>query len=233
MPRQLDQLPADATSLARRVQDLERQVRELRAARRLSSAAVGTLRLYAGDGTVLAELGTDGGGGAGLWTRGGRQSARLSDGRLTFRPVEDGLVAVPASVDYDTAQSSVLTLASGAVEAGDRRALLALESGPGGTNPRASVQGVLTASNIVTGTATITPSAANAPTSLTVAGLNITGTNLRAYATAIDSSVGTNNLNNGVSGVGVTDITNASIKLWITRATVTPAVTVHWMVIAS
>ncbi|MFD9405386.1 hypothetical protein ACFWA4_42055, partial [Streptomyces sp. NPDC060011] len=122
MPRQLDQLPADATSLARRVQDLERQVRELRAARRLSSAAVGTLRLYAGDGTVLAELGTDGGGGAGLWTRGGRQSARLSDGRLTFRPVEDGLVAVPASVDYDTAQSSVLTLASGAVEAGDRRA---------------------------------------------------------------------------------------------------------------
>lgn len=41
MPRRTTQLPADATTLARRVQDLERQMRELRASRRASYADIG------------------------------------------------------------------------------------------------------------------------------------------------------------------------------------------------
>lgn len=60
MPRQLDQLPADTTSMARRLATLERDVKEMRAARRMTAASVGTLRVYADDGTtLLAELGPD------------------------------------------------------------------------------------------------------------------------------------------------------------------------------
>jgi hypothetical protein len=40
MPRRIDQLPPDATTLARRIAALEREVRELRASRRMSNATV-------------------------------------------------------------------------------------------------------------------------------------------------------------------------------------------------
>jgi hypothetical protein len=167
MARQLDQLPPDAKSLARRVQALERQVTELRAARRLTSATIGlvqtapdgsrvvlnqaskSLQVYDDDGTtLLAELGPqESGGGGGLWTR-GRQapnnfSAYLASGLLQFRPVENNLVQVPAGLSYDTDafQYSDFVLTSGSVGTSDHRALLILESIYSGATPYVYVQG--------------------------------------------------------------------------------------------
>ncbi|MEU7044926.1 hypothetical protein AB0A77_28260 [Streptomyces varsoviensis] len=54
MPTPADRLPADTTSLARRIADLEREVKELRAARRLESATIGGGGLRITDGGRLA-----------------------------------------------------------------------------------------------------------------------------------------------------------------------------------
>lgn len=168
MPRQVDQLPTDATSLARKVAALEKQVAELRAARRLSSATIGlvqtapdgsrvalnqatkSLEVYGEDGTtLLAQLGPEdsGDGGGGLWTRGLQEpnniSAYLASGLLQFRPVENGLVQVPGQMYYDTDafQYSDLTITSGSVGSSDHRALLILESLYAGATPYVYVQG--------------------------------------------------------------------------------------------
>src|SRR5438067_3642975 len=167
MARQLDQLPADTTTLARKVAALEKQVTELRAARRLTSATIGlvqtaqdgsrvvlnqaskSLQVYGDDGTtLLAELGPEsGGGGGGLWTRGLQEpnnfSAYLASGILQFRPVQDNLVCVPANITYDTDafQYSDFTLTSGSVGATDHRALMILESVYAGATPYIYVQG--------------------------------------------------------------------------------------------
>jgi hypothetical protein len=245
MPRQLDQLPSDPTTLARRLAALEREVRELRAARRMGSATISDLRLYSEDGaTLLAELGRESGagGGGGLWTRGlqepNNMSAFLGSGELAFRPVEDGLVAVPASIYYDSDafQYSDLTLTSGAVNPSDHRALLILESLFDGS-AHASVQGensspctfdvlgVLTASNIAYGQASITPSAANTPTSVTVNGLGLQGDTFYALATASTIAPGT-----AVTGVSTTNVTADGLTVWATR-TNTVLTLVNWMVI--
>lgn len=247
MPRQVDQLPPDATSLARRVQALERQVTELRAARRMGSATVGDLKLYSADGaTLLAELGRDTGtgGGGGLWTRGLQDplnmSAFLSSGELSFRPVEDNLVAVPASIYYnsDAFQYSDLILTSGAVGEKDHRALLILESlfdgtahasfqGENSTPITLDVLGTLTASNIAVGQVSITPSAANTPTSINVTGLAVEGVSLYAMATAATTVPGSQ-----VTGVGVTSVSATGLTVWVTR-TNTTATNVNWMVIGT
>jgi hypothetical protein len=263
MPRQLDQMPADAATLARKVAALERDVRELRAARRLTSATVGTLRtapdgarvelrqdskslqVYADDGeTLLAELGPeDGGGGGGLWTRGLQSpynmSAYLASGLLQFRPVQNGLVQVPASMYYnsDAFQYSDLTLTSGAVGSSDHRALLILESIYAGAIPYVYVQGdnstqcnmdvlgVLTASNIAYGQVSITPSAANTPTSINVTGLAMKGTTFYAMATPATTVPGSQ-----VTGVGVSSVSSTGLTVWATR-TNTTATNVNWLVI--
>ncbi|MFF1547164.1 hypothetical protein [Streptomyces sp. NPDC058291] len=244
MPRQIDQLPPDATSLARRIQALEREVKELRAARRMSAATVGTMRLYSADGqTLLAELSPeDGAGGGGLWTRGLQSpipmAAYLNSGQVRWRPVTDGMVQVPASAYYDTDafQYSNLTLTSGAVGATDHRALLILDSLYAGQVPYVYVQGenstqcnfdvlgVLTASNIAFGSVTITPSAANVPTSATVTGLGLKGTTFIAVASSTSTVPGTQ-----VTGVATSSVTAAGLTLWVTR-TNTTATVVNWMV---
>lgn len=245
MPRQVDQLPPDATALARRVHALEREVREIRAARRLRSAEFADLKLFSEDGaTLLAELGRDTGtgGGGGLWTRGLQDpinmSAFLSSGELSFRPVENNLVAVPASIYYDSDafQYSDLTLTSGAVGETHHRALLILESlfdgsahasfqGENSSPCTLDVLGVLTASNIATGSVSITPSAANTPTSVNVTGLALQGASFYAQATAATTVPGSQ-----VTGVGATSVTASGLTVWVTR-TNTTATTVNWMVI--
>lgn len=244
MPRQLDQLPPDATSLARRLVALERQMKELRAARRLGAATASRIRLYAADGTtLLAELGPDASGGGGLWTRGLQSplniSSYLGAGELSFRPVEDDLVAVPGSVTYnsDAFQYSDLTLNSGAVAATDHQALLRLESVFAGQTPYAYLQsenggecgldvsGILTAGSLAWGQAAITPSAANTPTSLAVTGLALKGTTFLGYATATTSTPGTQ-----VTGVSTTSVTASGLTVWATR-TNTSQVFVNWMVV--
>lgn len=167
MSRQIDQLPADATSLARKVAALERQVSELRASRRLVSATAGLIRtaatgarieisqetqslsVYAADGeTLLAELGPDMvDGGGGMWTRGLQEprnlSAYLAGGELRFRTVESNLIAEDSTLVYSTDGVSYadLILSSGAVGSSDKRALMLLETVAGGGAPFAYVTG--------------------------------------------------------------------------------------------
>lgn len=245
MPRQLDQLPSDPTTLARKIKALEDQVRELRGARRMTSASVGTLRIYSEDGnTLLAELGpeTGGDGGGGLWTRGLQDpvnfSAYLASGELVFRPVENDRVAVPAGITYDSDayQYTDLTLTSGQVAPSAHRALLILEStfeggypyvyvqGDNSTQCNMDVLGVLTASNIAYGQVTINPSAANTPTSVNVTGLGLKGTTFLGFATAATTVPGSQ-----VTGVGATSPSASGLTVWATR-TNTTATLVNWMV---
>ena len=263
MPRQLDQLPTDHTTLARKVAALEREVRELRASRRLTSATIGllqtapdgsrvvlnqdskSLQVYADDGeTLLAELGPEsGGGGGGLWTRGLQSpnnfSAYLASGILQFRPVENNLVQVPGNVSYDTDafQYSDLTLTSGAVGSTDHRAVLILEStydaqtpyeyvqGENSTPCNLDILGVLTASNIAYGSVTITPSAANTPTSANITGMSLMGSSFYAQVSAVSSVPGTQ-----VTGVSFNNLTSTGLTVWLTR-TNTTATVLNWMVI--
>lgn len=250
MARQLDQLPPDATSLARRLAALEREVREMRAARRMGSATVSDLRLYSDDGsTLLAELGRDTGlgGGGGLWTRGLQapinMSAFLGSGELAFRPVENGQVAVPASIYYDTDafQYSDLVLTSGAVKPSDHRALLILESLFDGT-AHVSVQGessapctfdvlgVLTASNIAYGTVSLTPATVNVPISTTVTGLTVQGSTFIAFTSPVTSRPGSTTTPDGVTGTSANGVTGTGLTVWMTRQSLTTT-TVNWLVI--
>jgi hypothetical protein len=101
------------------------------------------------------------------------------------------------------------------------------ESGGLVVDTGAAVAGVLTAGSIVTGRVTITPSAANTPTSVVVTGLNVQGATIRGFATASTTAPGT-----AVTGVGVTSISSTGLTVWVTRTTTT-ATGVDWMLIAS
>ncbi|MCF0086597.1 MULTISPECIES: hypothetical protein [unclassified Streptomyces] len=96
-----------------------------------------------------------------------------------------------------------------------------------------TVTGSLTAGNMATGSVSITPSAANTPTSALVT-YNVTGSTVRGFATAqttvpgVRAPVGSA----GVTGVGVSSVTNASMLVWVNRENTT-ATTVNWQVIGS
>ncbi|KPC69422.1 hypothetical protein ADL35_41895, partial [Streptomyces sp. NRRL WC-3753] len=96
-----------------------------------------------------------------------------------------------------------------------------------------SIAGTLSAGNIATGTVTITPSAAHTPTSASV-NFNVTGSTVRAYATAQTTVPGVRTPAGafGVTGVGVSSITNNSMLVWVNRENTT-ATNIHWMVIGS
>jgi hypothetical protein len=253
MPRQVEQLPADATSLARKVAALERQMTELRAARRMGTATVGRLRIYSEDGqTLLAELGPTDDGGGGLTTYGNLGGgeeipvvASLTSGELNFQPAQSHISDVPARVSYDTIpeSGSDLQFSSGSITETDWAAVLDLNSSAGG---RASVlvngfreldgagesgtcdmdvAGILTASSWAYGTVSITPSAANVPTSQVVSGLDVEGSTFYAFAAAQTAAPGSN-----VTGVGTTAVTSGGLTVWVTR-TNTTATVVNWMVI--
>jgi len=268
MPRQIDQLPTDATSMARRLAALEREVKELRASRRLGSATAGLIRtatdgarveisqatqaidVYAEDGTtLLAELGPESnGGGGGLWTRGLQapynMSAYLSSGELSFRPVQNGLVAVPAGVTYDTdsTQYADLILSSGALAQTDKPARILLETVFAGSDPyvyvtgaqsnqcNMDVNGVLTSLNMAYGTVTITPSAANTPTSSNVTGLNVKGATFFAFTSPVTSRPGSTGTPDGVTGTSANGISSTGLTVWLNRQNTT-ATSVNWMVI--
>lgn len=82
--------------------------------------------------------------------------------------------------------------------------------------------GKVAASNLASGHVTITPSAANTPTSINVTGLNLVGTP-RVVATAGTSLPGTQ-----VTGVGVTNVTTTGFTIWVTR-TNTTSTGVDWI----
>ncbi|MFF4276112.1 beta strand repeat-containing protein [Streptomyces sp. NPDC001536] len=95
------------------------------------------------------------------------------------------------------------------------------------TSSGLSVTGVFKAESIATGRVTITPSAANTPTSVTVTGLSLSGTTFRAVATPSTSVPGTS-----VTGVGVTNVSATGLTIWVTR-TNTTSTGIDWIVIAS
>lgn len=253
MPKQLDQLPPDATALARRLARLESEVKELRAARRMGSATVGTLKIYAADGqTLLAQLGPTADGGGGLQTYGHLGVSgeipvigSLSSGELNFRPAVDHVADVPARLSYDTIPETGqdIQLSSGSIKETDWAAILDLGSVAGGV-PTVSVSGfrevdgtgeagpcnldidgVLTSTNIAYGQVTITPSAANTPTSALVSGLGLRGSTFYGWATAQSVVPGSQ-----VTGVGITGISSTGCTVWATR-TNTTATVVNWLVI--
>lgn len=252
MPKQLDQLPNDPTTLARKIAALERQMTELRAARRMGSATVGRLRIYTEDGqTLLAELGPTGDLGGGLTTYGNLGAdeipvtASLTSGELTFQPVGSQIADVPARVSYDTVpeSGSDLQFSSGSTKETDWAAVMDLNSATGGrasalfngfrdldgsgeTGPcDLDLTGILTAASWAYGTVTITPSAANTPTSQVVSGLDVQGSTFYAFAAAQTAAPGSN-----VTGVGTTAVTAGGLTVWVTR-TNTTATVINWMVI--
>ncbi|WP_030756522.1 hypothetical protein [Streptomyces sp. NRRL F-5135] len=89
------------------------------------------------------------------------------------------------------------------------------------------VNGMLTAGNIASGHSTITPSAVNTPTSITVTGFSLAGSTFRAVATANTSAPGTN-----VTGVGCTNVTATSMTLWLTRTNIV-ATGIDWIVMSA
>ncbi len=93
----------------------------------------------------------------------------------------------------------------------------------------AAVSGILSAGSIAMGTVAITPSAANTPTSATVSGLSVQGTNLRAFVSIANPAPGVTGSTNGVTGVGFSNLTSSGVTVWATRQNTT-AVTVHWII---
>lgn len=244
MPRQVDQLPADASSLARKVAALEQQVRELRATRRASHTALnaGGFKVYRpGTGTLAALMAADlGDGEAGFQTNSedAARYARLESGELTFgapdvsQVAATGIAARPEGGSLDItsglisggAQAHIILASSDSPLApGDGSALISMEwDGAGTTQMIVDISGILLPRSMAWGSISITPSAANTPTSAVVSGLNVLGTTFAAQVTASTGAPGTQ-----VTGVGATNVTSAGLTIWLTR-TNTTATTVFW-----
>ncbi|MFD8488615.1 hypothetical protein [Streptomyces sp. NPDC059712] len=97
-----------------------------------------------------------------------------------------------------------------------------------------NITGMLTAGNIVTGTTTITPSAAHTPTSTLVSFPALKGTTFRGYATAATTVPGVRTPvgAQGVTGVSMSSVTSSNALVWVNRENTTATI-VNWMVIAS
>jgi hypothetical protein len=250
MPRQLDQLPPDATSLARRIQALERQVTELRASRRAAYTGVsggGGIQVFrTGSDVPAALMAPDlGDGNAGIQTNSadGTTYARLESGELTFGSTSvaqiesTGITATPVGGTLDIMSGLIsggsqahIIMASGdsPLSPGNGAPMISLEwDGSGTADMIVDVSGILLPRNMAWGSVTITPSAANTPTSFTVTGLTVRGSTFIAQATAVTTVPGTQ-----VTGVGVTSVSSTGLTIWLTR-TNTTATIIYWMVIGS
>ena len=239
MPTPVSQLPAGPNDLARRLAALEREVREMRAARRAAYTALttGAMKLTDADGEVLAEMTADFNGMSGFVAYATRQDqeyyAALSAGDLHFGVTGETDTANEGRVSFSLPDERLfeLMMSSGSatgisasqinlysatgIAAGDSHADI--------TTDRVNIFGLLAANNLVWGVDTITPSASNTPTSLTINSLNLPGSSFYGLATASSSLPGT-----AVTGVGVTNVTSSSITLWLTRTNTTPT-PVFWM----
>ncbi|MFL4904810.1 hypothetical protein ACJ6WF_16885 [Streptomyces sp. MMS24-I2-30] len=243
MPRQLDQLPADTTTLARRIRDLERQVTELRASRRAAHTAVseGAVTVYRPGSDIPAALMSPdlGDGNAGFQTNADDGTyARLESGEMTFgaREVSQFLPtgirarAVGGTLDIQSgmisggAQAHILMVSGDSpLSPGNGAPMISLMwDGSGQNDMIVDVSGLLLPRNMVWGSVTITPSAANIPTSVTVSGLTVRGATFTAQVTPAANTPGTQ-----VTGVGATNVTSSGLTVWLTRTNLT-ATTVYW-----
>ncbi|MEW2402121.1 hypothetical protein [Streptomyces sp. NPDC046862] len=87
------------------------------------------------------------------------------------------------------------------------------------------IDGVLTGKAMATGSVSITP-VANTPTSVTVSGLNLSGTVHRAFVTAQSAAPGT------VVECSATSVTNTGLTIWVNRTNTTNT-NIWYLVIAS
>ena len=78
--------------------------------------------------------------------------------------------------------------------------------------------------DIRAGTTTITPSAANTPTSKVISFAPMQGNQFYGSATAHTTVPGTS-----VTGVAVTEVTSSSVRVWVTRSNTTDT-NIHWAV---
>ncbi|MEU3252874.1 hypothetical protein [Streptomyces sp. NPDC006997] len=252
MPRQLEQLPPDATTLAREVAALRREMRELRAARRASYTALeaGGFKVYQpGTERVSAQMSADlGNGEAGFQTSSadGTRYARMTAGELTFGSPDVPQV-VPTGIAA-RADGATLDITSGMVSGGSQAHILLAggdsplaESngaplislfwdGTGGADMVVDVSGILLPRSFAWGITSVTPSAANTPTSAQVTGLDLRGSTFQAWVTPATVVPGSTVNTNGVTGVGYSAVSSNGLTVWLTRqnTTTTP---VSWLVI--
>jgi DNA-binding transcriptional LysR family regulator len=235
------QFPPDAKTLARRLAALERQMRELRAAKRAAATALGSgsLSVVDSSGTMVAQITPNFGDGrsavaafqqlvgqqvyaalAGAELRFGvtGQSTVDSEGNVSFEDLGDGRNEVlVSSGNQNGAEKAFISLTSGSYIGSD-------DSGMAVTADEIALNGLVRSGNVAMGLTLVTPSAANAPTSVSLSGFSLPGTAFTAFATAQSSVPGSQ-----VTGVGITNATATSATLWLTR-TNTTATGVYWMV---
>jgi hypothetical protein len=245
MPRKIDQLPADATTIARRIAALERQVRELRAAKRAAYTAIsgGSVKILDGSGDLVAEATADGFFGEAAFATygtflGEAFYAALTSGQLAFgiNPTSDQQAApVPGGIAFSDLGSQLELQVYSGTKNGTSATQINLYSSTTPTSADASldivadqvtVYGKLSARNIAAGSVTVTPSAANTPTSIMVNGLTLAGSTVQVVATAATTLPGTQ-----VTGIGITNATTNSFTLWLTRTNTSPTA-VSWMAIS-
>ncbi|MFD3456835.1 hypothetical protein ACFWVC_32250 [Streptomyces sp. NPDC058691] len=201
--------------------------------------------LYAVDnsGKVLAEFVPDDGTGRSAFRT---YDTRLGDnfyGALTAGDVRFGIVGQTApqeeaGISYSSLGGGLyeLLLSSGC-DLGSSSAQVNLysETAPAAGNSAIDLNadavdalGVLTANNIVLGSVTITPSASNTPTSVTVTGLHVAGKTFRAFVTVFSGFPGSG----GVTGVTVSNVSSAGLTVWLNRVGTNPT-TVYWLVVGA
>ncbi|MEU1908351.1 hypothetical protein [Streptomyces hygroscopicus] len=99
-----------------------------------------------------------------------------------------------------------------------------------------TIGGVLNAPNIATGSVSITPSAANTPTSFVLSGLNVAGSTFRGFVTANTTvpapSTGSGGAPNGVNSVAISSVASGGATIWVNRQNTTNT-TVNWMIVGS
>ncbi|MET9479888.1 hypothetical protein [Streptomyces sp. NPDC006638] len=243
MPTARDHIPAGPTQFARRLDALEREVRELRAARRAAHTALSTggIQLVDAAGDVLAEAIADFHGQSAFVaydTRGGDEYyASLAAGNVSFGLNGVTEVQDEARIAYNRISETdiyELLLSSGNAPGLSRAQInMYSESAPSAGDrlidvlaDKVDILGLLTARNISFGSIVITPSAANTPTTAAVTGLTLPGTTFIGVATAATAVPGTS-----VTGVGVTGVTSTGMNVWVSRTNTTNT-TVYWMVMS-
>jgi hypothetical protein len=193
------------------------------------------------DGSVAAVMAPNlGDGSAGFQTTSadGETFARLESGQLTFgvagveQLTPTGIQAQVSGATLDIQSGAIgtgaqahiiLASADSPLASGDGAPFISLEwdgdSGPSNADMVVDVDGLLKPRNFLWGRVTITPSAANTPTSLTVTGLHLRGKTFRGLASAVTTVPGTQ-----VLGVSCSSVTAASATFCVTRTNTTPTV---------
>ncbi|MFK0290727.1 hypothetical protein ACIQU6_09640 [Streptomyces sp. NPDC090442] len=170
----------------------------------------------------------------------GRYYAMLSRGYVQLGKEGTDYRGVP-SIDHVLAGGTVSTLTLGSGNAENYgQARLLLTAGTTSRRPKVeiasdaldaradlTVNGVLSSDNVAMGTVAITPSTANRPQSVTITGLDVAGSNFRAWVCPMSSAPGT-----GVLGCTATAVTGSGLTIWLNRKDLIRT-TVHWMIIGS